>query len=182
MQKDTLKEIRDVFKKIYHSKKLFANISPLDKILIKSCLLPDKLDMVEQALKAGANTNVVITYLEKQTPLHLMVLKGDLDSVKLLLKYNADITIQNKNGETPEKLAFNCYKKEGLKEYLDICFHLKMTSQIKQKKAKIPLINTEPNDDLFGHSQLLDNDPFDASQLLETLNQDPIPFPLPLTL
>jgi ankyrin repeat protein len=40
-----------------------------------------------------------------QTPLHLAVLKGNIQVVRLVLEHSADVNARNKLGETPSQLT-----------------------------------------------------------------------------
>lgn len=49
---------------------------------------------------------------QKKTPLHICVIKNNEEGVKTLLKYGADKTIKNKQGETPRAIAQKLNKLE----------------------------------------------------------------------
>lgn len=62
-----------------------------------------KLDLSESLLKAGAKTTTRTS--DKNKPLHLAVLNNDIDTLNLLLKYKARLSVQNKDGDTALDLA-----------------------------------------------------------------------------
>ena len=47
---------------------------------------------------------------DNNTPLHLAAMKGHIDITKVLLKFNADISLRNKNWQTPYEVAEHCGK------------------------------------------------------------------------
>lgn len=64
----------------------------------------DKFDVAKALLAAGAVTTWH-TVPDKDTSLHLAVKKRNLEMLDLLLKANASLTVENKDGRTPMQLA-----------------------------------------------------------------------------
>lgn len=58
-------------------------------------------DVMKELLKRGANPNIQSTRFSGETPLHKAALNGDKETVELLLRYGADPTIRDSNGQTP---------------------------------------------------------------------------------
>jgi ankyrin repeat protein len=73
-------------------------------------------DVAEELLKRGANPNIQSTRFSGETPLHKAAFNGDEETVELLLRYGADPTIRNYNGETP--LDITNVKYEGVRRLL----------------------------------------------------------------
>ncbi|XP_014217378.1 serine/threonine-protein phosphatase 6 regulatory ankyrin repeat subunit B-like [Copidosoma floridanum] len=73
-----------------------------------SCMGTDP-DIVESFLKFGVNINATTDYFSTlnagYTPLHFAVEYGSESVVEMLLKYGADVNIENRDGYTPVHLA-----------------------------------------------------------------------------
>ncbi|XP_011496256.1 PREDICTED: ankyrin-1-like, partial [Ceratosolen solmsi marchali] len=77
-----------------------------------SCIR-NNVKVVENFLNHGIDMNGRVNFLAKQwpgyTPLHFAVYYHNLNVLKLLLKYNADVTIKNAEGLTPLHLALRMH-------------------------------------------------------------------------
>jgi len=67
-------------------------------------------DLMEFLLKNGANPNRQNKF--SQTPLHLAILLKNKTAIKLLLKYNADITIKDIKNNSPKDLYQKLFNKK----------------------------------------------------------------------
>jgi len=83
----------------------------------------DRADMLELFLKNGADPNKHSK--EMKYPIHYAVYNGDLQSVKLLKEYGADLTVKDKAGKTAldhagDKVNMKAYGEEKRKKYQKI--------------------------------------------------------------
>lgn len=69
-----------------------------DEMIIETCL-GVKIDLVEEALKNGADVDAKDEYTSR-TALHYASRIGNLEIVKTLLEHGADATIKDKYGRT----------------------------------------------------------------------------------
>lgn len=84
---------------------LFRAVDKADKKRIN-------LGFIEFLLGAGANVNAR-TGNYKQTPLHKAVTHGNIDVIRLLLQYNADVTIRDERGFSPIAVAVRIHCAKG---------------------------------------------------------------------
>lgn len=81
-----------------------------------------ELDIIEQLLKLGANSNRADS--NGDTPLHIAAKYGLIDKIKLLLEYGADKTLVNKEGQTAEEIAYDDDIAQIIRDYQSL-FNLK---------------------------------------------------------
>ena len=74
----------------------------LHEVVIHNC---QYLEMVSLLLENGASANIKDN--DGNTPLHIAVLFHCMENIKEIIKYNADITIENKDGVTAIDFARN---------------------------------------------------------------------------
>lgn len=90
-----------------------ANVSQQDPYLMtplaRTCFM-NKLDLFNILMTLGAKSSVNFQDVNGMTPLHLATIFGCREMVKVLLDNGADVTITDKDGQTPEMLARD-YKK-----------------------------------------------------------------------
>lgn len=69
----------------------------------------DDLSEIRELLNdKDLNVNFKNAAINNNTPLHLAIESEDLELIKLLLQYNADVSIENNSGESSEKCAQKC--------------------------------------------------------------------------
>lgn len=73
------------------------------QLLFQAIKLDNTIDVIEELLKRKANVNHASHHAS--TSLHYAVFKGNLEVVKLLLRNNANATLEDNNGNTPISLA-----------------------------------------------------------------------------
>lgn len=85
-------------KKIYTSAKFFAT-------LIEEATVETKKRQILECLEDCTNVNERFAIDSDNTPLHISVINGDIEIVKLLLQRGANINYKNKEGKTPIDIA-----------------------------------------------------------------------------
>lgn len=85
-------------------------------------------EIMKFLLDMGANPDLKYS---DYTPLQLAIMNNREDAVKLLVKYGADLTIKDKNGNTAIELA----QKFGLKDLADLLESYKRIQTPEHKKA-----------------------------------------------
>lgn len=136
----------------------------LYKDQINSYCMKVSVEIGQILLDHGANINLFDAC--KATPLHIACETGNLDGVKLLLKYNADITLRNVSGKTA---VHYCIERGS--------HHLHCADIIKLLVAKGFIVNTA---DIYGWTPLhcaVDRGsgnrvipaPFDCSRLIRSI-------------
>lgn len=89
------------------------------------------LPMIIFLLEKGADVNAVDISANKQSALHVAVLKNNFKLVKLLVKYGADIHLYDAHGDSPFSLAQSPYTAREITDYLLEQYRKSNTSQQK---------------------------------------------------
>ena len=101
-------------------------------------------EILQKLLEQGANVGQKV--LANHSALHIACDNGDLDSVKILIKYGATLDIQNRDKETPMMIAQKHMNKGP--QYQELFKYLKAAWEEKEKIAK------QYNDELVKQEEL----------------------------
>jgi ankyrin repeat protein len=103
--------------------KVGVDINELDEYgtsILYQTSIYNSIEVMKFLLENGANTNINVAETEGgNTPLHVAAEQNSFEQVKLLLDYDADITIKNNDGYTPRDLARRNNADDELIKYLD---------------------------------------------------------------
>ena len=104
--------------------------------LLECAIYHKETAALELVLRSGANVN--IQDKQRWTVLHRVVDRVDVDKVRLLLKYNADVYIKNNRGSTPQDIVWNKIQngQGGTRENRDIVHQLLSEAMDSQKKIE----------------------------------------------
>lgn len=91
---DSLKKLIEKIPSLDLDNVSFMRVSPLIQAIING-----HTEIVDTLLSLGANPNIPMD--NGDTPMHVAHYKGNIDAIKLLLRYNAIINSSNKEGKTP---------------------------------------------------------------------------------
>ena len=79
---------------------LYRKVTPA---ILHSCVINKHKDLLKEFLQQGAFIN--IRDHKKWTPLHCAAMVGDVDLVRILLDFKAEIEAEDENGRTPFQIA-----------------------------------------------------------------------------
>ena len=100
------------------SQNVLAELSKDERILFE-CTIESSRDCVTRILDKGTNVNVKDT-LYGNTPLHWAVRLGNYSIMRILLSYDADITLVNDDEETPLFHAVTTQKYYALRRLIEV--------------------------------------------------------------
>jgi ankyrin repeat protein len=87
----------------------------------------------------------------QQTPLYLACQKGEVEAIKILFKYNADLFIKDNKGKSPLHIAF----KRGHEEVILLLTKLILASELLTNQQKITLLQAENKSGCSGFMQTI---------------------------
>lgn len=104
--------------------------------------------LVTELLEGGANASLPRNEKDAETPLHLAVVRGDLELVKLLLKYKANVDAVDKEGRSPLLRAMHPIVQMDMVKLL---VENKASVTVEDKNGNTPALLAIGNTELFDY-------------------------------
>jgi ankyrin repeat protein len=104
----------------------------LNEKLYHACMyMGNNQKEIEELINAGADVN----YIDGHSSLHVLTMSNEIDKIKLLLSYGANINIQDIRGRTPLYWASIC----DFTDMVKLLLENQADVSIPDKKGKTPL-------------------------------------------